>query len=145
MSKSARTSNQLIINFHHGVSDAARRPCLATTRGCPVQSLGYDGTTPRGLAHNWLVLLVSKRCFRTLALALPLATLVGCGERVVHRYETVGEARRDGVFERGWVPDILPDGATALVELHDLDTSARCAGARSRRSSWPRSALRQRL
>jgi hypothetical protein len=91
-----------------------------------------DTTAQRraGLAHNWLVLPVSKWCFRTLALALPLATLAGCGERVVHRYETVAEARRDGVFERGWVPDILPDSATALVELHDLDTSARCAGAR---------------
>ncbi|MGV3518580.1 hypothetical protein [Luteitalea sp.] len=55
----------------------------------------------------------------------------GCGEfRIVHRYETLADARRDGVFARGWVPDILPATATALVELHDLDTNARCAGAR---------------
>jgi hypothetical protein len=52
------------------------------------------------------------------------------GERTVNRWETVAEARRDGVFARGWVPDILPDSATALVGLHDLDTNARCAGAR---------------
>lgn len=57
--------------------------------------------------------------------------VVGCiGERTAQRWETVAEARKDGVFARGWVPDILPDTATALVELHDLDTNARCAGAR---------------
>lgn len=61
---------------------------------------------------------------------LTLATIVGCSELQMERYGTMAEARAAGLFTRGWVPDILPDTATALVGLHDLDTNARCAGAR---------------
>jgi hypothetical protein len=67
----------------------------------------------------------------SLALIAVLATAtIGCGERVFERWETVADARQNGVFRRGWVPDILPDSATALVALYDPDTSARCASAR---------------
>ena len=68
-----------------------------------------------------------------MALAVGLcsaASMASCGERVVERHATVTEARRAGVFARGWLPDILPDTATGLVALYDLDTNARCAGAR---------------
>ena len=68
-----------------------------------------------------------------MALAVGLCSAggtTGCGERLVERHETVTQARREGVFARGWVPDILPDTATELVALYDLDTNARCAGAR---------------
>src|SRR5262245_2175210 len=61
-----------------------------------------------------------------LTLGMSLAT-ASCSDTQVNRYADVVAARRDRLFERGWVPDVLPDAAGPLVESHDLDTNARCA------------------
>jgi hypothetical protein len=53
----------------------------------------------------------------------------GCAEQPITRYETVADARADRLFERGWLPDVLPDHAGPIVERHDRDTNARCAVA----------------
>lgn len=55
---------------------------------------------------------------------------VACGpadEFQINRYSTLEAARADRLFERGWVPDVLPQGAGPIVEAHDLDTNARCS------------------
>ena len=64
-----------------------------------------------------------------LVMAASLVT-VGCSDRFEQRWKTVAEARRADLFARGWVPDILPNNAGPLVEVHNLDTNARCASAR---------------
>jgi hypothetical protein len=67
---------------------------------------------------------------RTLVTSIVLATLVligGCGEKPVKRYATIQDAKKDGLFERGWVPDVLSETAGPLTEVHNIDTNARCA------------------
>jgi hypothetical protein len=54
----------------------------------------------------------------------------GCRETFVSHYESVKQARADRLFERGWIPDVLPDDAGPLIEAHNIDTNARCAVAR---------------
>jgi hypothetical protein len=51
----------------------------------------------------------------------------GCSDVSVTRYESVGEARADRLFDRGWVPDVLPDESGPLTEAHNIDTSDTCA------------------
>ena len=61
-------------------------------------------------------------------LSLGLCFLAACSpDTQVNRYADTAAARRDGLFERGWVPDVLPDTAGPLIEAHDLDSNARCA------------------
>ena len=42
-------------------------------------------------------------------------------EVVVDHYGTLDEARADGLFERGWLPDLLPASTTAIRTSNDLD------------------------
>ena len=35
-------------------------------------------------------------------------------------YANAAAARQDGAFARGWLPDIVPDGATDIWELHNV-------------------------
>jgi hypothetical protein len=67
-------------------------------------------------------------------ICLACAVILGCfpGERQVNTYETLDAARADRLFERGWVPDVLPPDAGPIVEAHDLDTNSRCS-----KSSFP--------
>jgi len=37
--------------------------------------------------------------------------LTGCGDTHVTRYATIEDAKKDRLFERGWVPQALPDTA----------------------------------
>ena len=67
---------------------------------------------------------------RALVLSIGLAMLAvsaGCSENLVTRYATVQDAKKDQVFERGWLPAVLPDTAGPLTEAHNIDTNARCA------------------
>jgi hypothetical protein len=61
---------------------------------------------------------------------LVLAASSGCNEEPVTRYATVADAKNGGLFERGWVPAVLPDDAGPLTEAHNLDTNASCALAK---------------
>jgi hypothetical protein len=42
----------------------------------------------------------------------------------------MAEAQADRVFERGWIPNVLPPTAGPISEAHNLDTNTRCARAR---------------
>ena len=55
------------------------------------------------------------------AIALTLA-LFGC-DSVTSRYDTIEEARADGLFDRGWLPDVLPDSANSIRAKNQLDTN----------------------
>ena len=59
-----------------------------------------------------------------------LAASYACNEQPVTRYATAADAKNDGLFDRGWVPAVLPDDAGPLTEAHDVDTNASCALAK---------------
>ena len=66
-----------------------------------------------------------KLPFLTILCLAVLACLCGC-ETEQTNYDTVAEARSDGLFARGWAPDVLSGSAGPITEAHDLDTNARC-------------------
>lgn len=66
-----------------------------------------------------------------------LFVLVGYGAacndmRHSSRFDSRLAAEADGFFERGWLPDVLPNEAGPIEEVHDLDTNGRCS-----RSDFP--------
>ena len=44
----------------------------------------------------------------------------GC-DTVRDHYDTLEDARADRLFERGWLPDVLPDSAVDIHAANDLD------------------------
>jgi hypothetical protein len=53
---------------------------------------------------------------------LILALLVaGCSDTVRTEFKTLDDAKRAKAFDRGWLPPLLPDGSTGIVEVNDLD------------------------
>jgi hypothetical protein len=67
------------------------------------------------------------RLFLSIAFVSLTLSLTGCGDTLVTRYATIQDAKKDRLFERGWVPQVLPDTAGPLTEAHNIDTNARCA------------------
>ena len=65
---------------------------------------------------------MSMRSAPLLAAAAILA-LSSC-EKVTERYATLDDARRDRLFERGWLPDILPPSARDIRVTSDLDVNS---------------------
>lgn len=62
---------------------------------------------------------------RTGLLLLTIAiSCAGCQyprDRVTSHYATLAEARADALFDRGWLPDILPTSAHRIRTSNDLD------------------------
>ncbi len=57
-------------------------------------------------------------------LLLPILLLLsGCSEVVSDEYATYGLAQQDRLFDRGWLPDIVPSSATQIEVNNDLDTN----------------------
>jgi hypothetical protein len=54
-------------------------------------------------------------------------TSTACQEDFESHYPDVEAARRDGAFDRGWLPALVPDDATNIVEFHDIDTGVTLA------------------
>jgi hypothetical protein len=49
-------------------------------------------------------------------------TLFGCSlDTVTSRYATLEEARADRLFERGWLPEVLPPSTTRIRTENQLD------------------------
>ncbi len=57
----------------------------------------------------------------TVILALALA---GCSDTVRTEFESLDDAKQAKAFDRGWLPPALPDGATEIVEVNDLDSNS---------------------
>lgn len=75
-------------------------------------------------------------------LTLFLLVLSGCryaGERPYVIYASVNEAKEDGAFLRGWLPNWLPEEAYNIHEHHDLDTNVRAFSFQLRETPfvWP--------
>ena len=64
---------------------------------------------------------MKTRAIKLLAMS---AALAGCPiDVVVDHYGTVEEAREDRLFERGWLPDLLPPSAHAIRTANNVDLS----------------------
>jgi len=50
--------------------------------------------------------------------------LFSCGDVTDGFYKTLGDAKKSGDYEKGWLPRILPDSSYEIYERHDLDTNA---------------------
>ena len=57
---------------------------------------------------------------RLLSFTVVLFATVAC-DVVSTEYRTLSEARNDGLFERGWLPDILPLSTHAIHVANNLD------------------------
>ena len=58
---------------------------------------------------------------RNLVAILSLLTLTGCSDEITTRFATLADAKAKEAFARGWLPPILPDSATSIVERNNLD------------------------
>ena len=64
---------------------------------------------------------IAPSCMRSLIATLSLLALAGCSDEVTTRFGTLADAREQQAFQRGWLPLILPDSATSIVEQNNLD------------------------
>ena len=61
------------------------------------------------------------RCSSVVA-AVALLSLSSC-DVVTSSYATLDDARKDRLFERGWLPDVLPASARDIRVSNDLDVN----------------------
>ncbi len=54
---------------------------------------------------------------------LLLLVLTGCSDIVQIHYENYQQAQADQLFERGWLPDVLPVSTTQIEVANDLDNN----------------------
>ncbi|ENT6844698.1 hypothetical protein ACFD7L_004539 [Vibrio vulnificus] len=54
---------------------------------------------------------------------LLLLVLAGCSDIVQSHYENYQQAQADQLFERGWLPDVLPVSTTQIEVANDLDNN----------------------
>lgn len=62
--------------------------------------------------------------WRASALFLVAVLLSGCAalsDTVTNSYATLADARADGLFDRGWLPDVLPESAVDIHTSNNLD------------------------
>jgi hypothetical protein len=58
---------------------------------------------------------------RNLVAILSLLTLAGCSDEITTRFATLADAKAKEAFARGWLPPVLPDSATSIMERNNLD------------------------
>jgi hypothetical protein len=61
---------------------------------------------------------------RAVAVLILCLTVAGCTDQFTERYSTLEEARRNQLFERGWLPDVLPTSSHSLRVSGDVDINA---------------------
>ncbi|EGQ7940476.1 hypothetical protein V4T70_004575 [Vibrio vulnificus] len=54
---------------------------------------------------------------------LLLLVLTGCSDIVQSHYDNYQQAQVDQLFERGWLPDVLPVSTTQIEVTNDLDNN----------------------
>ncbi len=54
---------------------------------------------------------------------LLLLVLAGCSDIVQSHYDNYQQAQADPLFERGWLPDVLPVSTTQIEVANDLDSN----------------------
>ena len=50
-----------------------------------------------------------------------LMLMVGCDDSVSSTYSTRAEAEADNLFDRGWLPEIVPPSSKSITMTNDLD------------------------
>ncbi|MEZ9447204.1 hypothetical protein [Vibrio splendidus] len=59
-----------------------------------------------------------------LPLLLPVLVLMsGCSDVVSDEYSTYAQAKQERLFDRGWLPDILPKSTVKIEVNNDLDAN----------------------
>ncbi|MEZ8714825.1 hypothetical protein AB6D81_02395 [Vibrio splendidus] len=59
-----------------------------------------------------------------LPLLLPVLVLMsGCSDVVSDEYSTYAQAKQERLFDRGWLPDILPNSTVTIEVNNDLDAN----------------------
>lgn len=58
---------------------------------------------------------------KNILLVAAIAVVTGCSDAITTEYSTYAEAKDDKLFERGWLPDILPKSTTNIEVKNDLD------------------------
>ncbi|WP_299138805.1 hypothetical protein [uncultured Vibrio sp.] len=61
---------------------------------------------------------------KSIFLTSALMVLVGYSDQVTSEYATYAEAKSDNLFDRGWLPDILPESTTSIEVSNDLDNNS---------------------
>ncbi|EOB3673719.1 hypothetical protein ACHELX_000519 [Vibrio vulnificus] len=54
---------------------------------------------------------------------LLLLVLAGCSDIVQSHYDNYQQAQADQLFERGWLPDVLPVSTSQIEVANDLDNN----------------------
>ena len=54
-------------------------------------------------------------------LILASVSFVGCDESVPLKYSTRAQAQAEGIFARGWLPEIIPPSSRQISMKNDLD------------------------
>lgn len=74
---------------------------------------------------------------RCATLAFVASLLLGaCGDVVSKSYATKAEAIADNLFNKGWLPDFVPDSATNIQVENDLDLNISSGSFRFLPSDW---------
>jgi hypothetical protein len=63
--------------------------------------------------------------------------LVGCGDVVEKHYATKAAARSDGLFEKGWLPEFIPERSTSLQVVNNLDLNYSYGAFHFSPQDWP--------
>ena len=71
-------------------------------------------------SHAHLTADVSRQMNLRTTIVACIVAIAGC-DLVATNYDSIAEARNDRVFERGWLPDILPHSTTRIRVSNDLD------------------------
>src|SRR5882724_8330179 len=66
----------------------------------------------------------NTRGFLISAITIALFGCVGpFSEDFESQYSDMNAARADGAFNRGWLPEIVPDDSIDIREMHNIDTN----------------------
>jgi hypothetical protein len=81
--------------------------------------MGEHGNRPKA-RKGWSAIL---KLLLSGALAAGMLLLLGqlLVPVVTSKYDSYAEAAADSLFQRGWLPDIIPTSATDIVTINDLD------------------------
>ena len=65
----------------------------------------------------------ARRMMKRIAALIITLAVAGCSDTVRTEFKTLDEAKQANAFSRGWLPPLLPDGTTRIVEVNDLDVN----------------------
>jgi len=103
--------------------------CLCPTRRLQHTPNGADAPSGSAEARRWAgmmkKILIVFVVLSAVAGALFIRRyLTYCGSDWVRtEFAALADAKASGAFDRGWLPPILPDGSTKIVEMNDVESN----------------------